>query len=138
MSYPLCVVTYSRGRDHITGVEKPYHWAFLIETGNPGSGIGIAHQLSGMPGAFSYPSPQRVDVYKSRSTKERLEIGAIPSRSVERVRTILNQVPIDNNEWTDWNCQSWCKEGIPLLQREGWINEDVTVAGLAYWLRENQ
>lgn len=39
--------------------------------------LGIAYQLRGMPGAFYYKGPEDVNLNKSESLKEKLQIGEV-------------------------------------------------------------
>lgn len=77
MSKPtLYLVTYDRGKYATTGETKPYYCLYFIQLEIIGAqNKGIAHQLCGMPGGFYYRGPEEVDLAKSGSCKEELEIG---------------------------------------------------------------
>lgn len=119
-SYSLQLVTYDRGTytaGDRKGKTKPFHWSFFIQTpGAPGSNPGVAMQLRGMPGAFYYKGPENVDMARSRSRKEELEIGTLSGGSLEQivaaVDRLLKRVRIERDESSRWNCQSWALDGF--------------------------
>ncbi|KAB5536542.1 hypothetical protein GE09DRAFT_1226600 [Coniochaeta sp. 2T2.1] len=113
-------------------VVKSSHFAVLSK-GN----LGIAHQLRGMPGAFYYEGPEEVDLGKSGSLKEELELGEVNDSKLGRVHEILSQVRIDTVESSRWNCQDWALDGLERLKEEGFIYEDPTREAVKNWLKED-
>ncbi|KAH8749018.1 hypothetical protein F5883DRAFT_436167, partial [Diaporthe sp. PMI_573] len=107
ITYSLYIVTYTRGTytaGKRAGKTKPFHWSFFIHTApvtgqaNPG----VAFQLRGMPGAFYYQGPEQVDMGKSSSKKDIVEIGKLKGRDLNQISThinaILRAVKIERNE----------------------------------------
>ncbi|KAJ9130692.1 hypothetical protein NKR23_g12089 [Pleurostoma richardsiae] len=133
----LYLVTYDRGTYATTGKVKPYHWSFFVQLEVRGAqNLGIAHQLRGMPGAFYYKGPEEVDLAKSGSRKEELELGEVDDSELGRVHEILSQVRIDTVESSGWNCQDWALDGLERLKEEGFIYEYLTGEAVKNWLRE--
>ncbi|CAG9994448.1 unnamed protein product [Clonostachys byssicola] len=118
----LYLVTYDRGTYPTTGKVKPYHWSYFIQTDLRGNkNLGIAHQLRGMPGGFYYPGPEQLDLVKSGSPKEELEIGEVDDSNLKRVHEILSSVRIETSESSGWNCQDWSLAGFEMLKEEGFV-----------------
>lgn len=137
--YPLFIVTYDRGLHWETQKPKPYHWAFFIMTQSIGHQmLGTAHQLLGMPGAFYYSGPGEMDTQKSGSKKLDLEIGLIEAGRMDRVTEILQNVFIESDEASLWNCQDWSLAALEVLRKEGFIDDQYTNEGIKHWLREDQ
>jgi hypothetical protein len=90
-----------------------------------------------MPGGFYHQGEENVDLKKSSSVKEVLEVGAIPAGKINGFKQLLNTVKIDNSESTKWNCQSRSLEALELLRLEGFILEDYPNNMIQYWLREH-
>lgn len=136
--YPLFVITYDRGKrwDEPTK-EKPYHWAFFVQTSTTW-GPGCAFQLRGMPGGFHYSAEETMDITKSGSQKAELEVGSVPVEKYERFKQLLEEVPIDNVESSGWNCQNWSLTALDRLRAEGFIAEECTNNVIQHWLREDQ
>jgi len=112
----LYLVTYDRGTYDTTGKVKPYHWSYFIQLElEGGKNKGIAHQLRGYPGTFYYRGPESVDLMKSGSLKEELEIGEVKESKFNRVHDILKNIPIDKSESSGWNCQDWALAGFEVL-----------------------
>lgn len=106
MTFALYFVTYSRGTYLNTGILKPYHWSFFVQKELTGTkNLGIAYQLRGMPGAFYYSGPEDVDLNKSGSLKEELQIGEVDSPKLDLVHQRLKECRIDTVESSGWNCQ---------------------------------
>ncbi len=136
--YTLSIVTYDRGeRWYDSNVKKPYHWSFFLVPSDDTSKVGRAYQLRGMPGGFYYRGEENVDLEKSSSVKQVLEVGAVPAGKIDRFKELLNTVEIDNDESTKWNCQSWSLEALDLLRLEGFILEDYSNNVIQNWLRED-
>lgn len=135
----IYLVTYDRGKDY-RGQTKPYHWEFHFETGRPGSGNGVAHQLHGMPGAFYYSGPEPVDIWTSensaRGIKNTLEIGRVPRDDLDGLEDLLRAIPITVDEASDWNCQSWGGEAISRLIEKGWVDAQYSFAVVKEWMKE--
>ena len=120
-----------------TGKVKPYHWLYFIQTeAKVGKNLGIAHKLRGMPGAFYYKGPEEVDLEKSGSRKEELEIGEVDMSKSDRAYEILKQLRIDTDESSGWNCQNWALEGFEKLKAEGFVYDHLTREAVKNWLRE--
>ncbi|KAI8634260.1 hypothetical protein F5Y19DRAFT_206524 [Xylariaceae sp. FL1651] len=133
----LYLVTYDRGTYSTTGKVKPYHWSYFIRTEVSGSKyLGIEHQLRGMPGAFYYMGPELVDLNKSDSRKEELEVGEIDESALPKVHDILKQLRIDKVESSGWNCQDWTLDGFEKLKAQGLVYEYLTPDAVKNWLRE--
>ncbi|KAK3940147.1 hypothetical protein QBC46DRAFT_386097 [Diplogelasinospora grovesii] len=120
-----------------TGKTKPYHWSYFIQVKFEGSkNLGIAHQLRGMPGAFYYKGPEEVDLAKSGSRKEQVEIGEVDDSKLDRVHEILKGVRIDTVESSGWNCQNWALDGFEKLKEAGFVWDSFTLEVLKNWLNE--
>lgn len=89
-----------------------------------------------MPGGFHNQEEENVDLKKSSSIKEVLEVGAIPAGKIAQFKQILDSVGTDNNESTKWNCQNWSLEALSLLRWEGFVSEDYPNNVIQYWLKE--
>lgn len=134
--HTLWIVTYSRGT-YYTNEIKPYHWSFFIETETQGiQRLGIAHQIRGMPGAFRYQGPEKVDLKKSQNRKEELEIGEVDDSKLDEIHNILKEVPIDNVESSGWNCQDWALDGMVKLQEKGFVYDFHKKEDVKNWLKE--
>lgn len=139
-SCAIHLVTYDRGKDY-KGQTKPYHWEFLFETGKPGSGNGIAHQLHGMPGAFYYSGPEPVDIWASENSthaliKSTLEIGQISREELDGLEELLRAIPITRDEASEWNCQSWGGEALAMFIEKGWVDAQYSFAVVKEWMKE--
>lgn len=133
----LYLVTYDRGTYSTTGKVKPYHWSYFIEVKIDGpKRLGIAHQLRGMPGAFYYRGPEEVDLAKSGSLKEELEVGEVDESSFDKIHEILKDLEIDTSESSGWNCQNWALNGLEKLKEEGFIYDHMTTDVVKNWLKE--
>ncbi|EPE04408.1 hypothetical protein F503_01412 [Ophiostoma piceae UAMH 11346] len=133
----LYPVTYDRGTYSTTGKTKPYHWSYFIRLEIKGnSNLGIAHQLRGMPGAFYYQGPEKVDLSKSGSLKEELEVGEVDDAKLGKVHELLKDVTIDNVESSGWNCQDWALAGMEKLKAEGFVYDYLTAEALKNWMKE--
>ncbi|KAI3390850.1 hypothetical protein diail_8540 [Diaporthe ilicicola] len=103
------------------GKQKPFHWSFFEGTAPSRRQIdpGVAFQLRGLPGGFYYQGPETVDMGKSSSKKEILEIGDLEGGDIEQVKkhidAILKMVHIEKNESSRWNCQNWALDGFTSL-----------------------
>jgi hypothetical protein len=136
-NYTLYLVTYDRGKYSTTGKTKPYHWSYFIQVEVRGrKNLGIAHQLRGMPGGFYYKGPEQVDLAKSGSLKEELEVGEVDESMLNRVHEILSDVRIDTVESSGWNCQDWALDGFERLKEEGFVYSYHTPDALKNWLKE--
>jgi hypothetical protein len=132
MAFTLYLVTYHRGTYLNTGTPKPYHWSFFVQKELKGTkNLGIAHQLRGMPGAFYYKGPEDVDLNKSGSLKEELQIGEVDAAKLNLVYQRLEECRIDTVESSGWNCQDWAFEGLEKLRVEGFVDGSYTKR----WLR---
>ncbi len=137
MGYTLYLVTYDRGTYLSTGKAKPYHWSFFIQKEIKGTmNLGVAHQLRGMPGAFYYKGPENVDLNKSGSLKEELQIGEVDEAKLDVVNLRLKECRIDTVESSGWHCQDWALEGIDRLRAEGFVYESFTGDVVKNWLKE--
>lgn len=134
---PLYLVTYTRGT-YYTGKVKPYHWSFFIQLElQGGKNLGIAHQLRGMPGGFTYKGPEDVDLAKSGSLKEELEIGEVDDAKLDEVHMILKDIWIDSVESSGWNCQNWALDGLEKLRQKGFVYDYLTQEAVKTWLKED-
>jgi hypothetical protein len=137
MAYTLYLVTYDRGTYLNTGKQKPYHWSFFVQKEiNSTMNLGIAHQLRGMPGAFYYKGPEEVDINKSGSLKEQLQIGEVDAAKLDLVHQRLKECRIDDVESSGWNCQDWALEGLEKLGAEGFVDGTYTREVVKNWLKE--
>ena len=143
MGLTFYIVTFDRGTYLQTGVPKPYHWAFFIQTHvSTVKNAGIAHQLHGMPGAFFYAGPEDVvvddddDWAPSCGTREQLEIGVIEEDQLAKVHALLKTCRIDESESSGWNCQDWTLDGFSKLRAEGLVDASLTPEIIRNWLRE--
>lgn len=110
-----------------TGKARPYHWSFFIQKEIKGTmNLGIAHQLRGMPGAFYYKGPEDVDLNKSGSLKEELQIGEVDEAKLDVINQRLKECRIDTVESSGRNCQDWALEGVDKLRAEGFVYESFT------------
>jgi hypothetical protein len=135
--YTLYLVTFDRGDHPVTGKVQPYHWVYFIEEGFQGiANPGIAYQLRGMPGGFSYGGPEKVDLSEFGRVRHKLEIGRVPVSKVDRVHEILSQVRVDTSESSGWNCQDWALDGLDELKKEGFVYGHHNKDGLKNWLKE--
>jgi hypothetical protein len=98
--------------------------------------LGIAHQLRGMPGAFYYRGPEEVDLNKSGSLKEELQIGEVDATKLDLVHQRLKECRIDTEESSGWNCQDWALEGLEKLRAEGFVDVTYTKEVVKNWLKE--
>jgi hypothetical protein len=99
---------------------------------------GVVHQLRGMPGFFSYNGPETVDLEKSGSKNQELEIGLVEISRMERANELFRMVPIERSESSGWNCQSWSHTALEYLRREGFVSGDYTDEMIKYWLQEDE
>ncbi|CAK7263821.1 hypothetical protein SEPCBS57363_000750 [Sporothrix epigloea] len=137
--HTLYLVTYDRGVYSTTGKTKPYHWLFFIQVNFGGEkNQGIVHQLRGMPGGFYYRGPEDLDLNKSGTLKEQLEVGEVDDSRLSRVHDILKDVRIETNESSTWNCQNWTLDGFEKLKAEGFAYDYLTAEAIKHWLREGQ
>lgn len=137
MGYTLYLVTYDRGTHLNTGIKKPYHWSFFVQKELQGAkNLGVAHQLRGMPGAYYYQGPEDVDLNKSGSRKEQLEIGEVDPAKLDLIHERLKECRIDTVESSGWNCQDWALEGLEKLRAEGFVDETYTAEVVKNWLKE--
>jgi len=135
--YVFYIVTYDRGVYATTGKVKPYHWSYFVQIeASQGRNLGIAHQLRGMPGNFYYKGPEQVDLNKSGSRKEELEVGEVEESKLDRIHEILKEILIDGSESSGWNCQNWALDGLEKLREEGFIYSYLTKDALENWLKE--
>jgi hypothetical protein len=138
MSYTLYLITYDRGTYLKTGTPKPYHWSFFIQRELKGTtNLGIEYQLRGMPGAFYYPGPEDVNLTKSASVKEELQIGEVVAAKLDLVHQRLKECRIETVESSGWNCQDWTLEGLEKLRAEGFVDATYTEGVVRNWLRES-
>ena len=101
--------------------------------------MGIAHQLRGMPGGFYSKGPEDVDLNKSGSRKDELEVGEIDGSKLDRIHEIheiLKDVHIEKSESSGWNCQDWPLDGLDKLKEEGYIYDYLTKEAVKNWLKE--
>lgn len=137
MAFTLYLVTYHRGTYLNTGTPKPYHWSFFVQKELKGTmNLGIAHQLRGMPGAFYYRGPEDVDLNKSGSLKEELQIGEVDAAKLDLVHQRLKECRIDTVESSGWNCPDWALEGLEKLRAEGFVDGTYTKEVVKNWLKE--
>ncbi|KAF5024780.1 hypothetical protein F66182_3158 [Fusarium sp. NRRL 66182] len=120
--YTLYLVTYDRGTYSTTGKTKPYHWSYFIQVE--------------VRGAFYYKGPEEVDLARSGSLKEELEVGEVDSSMLNRIHEILKDLSIDTVEHSGWNCQNWALEGFEKLKEEGFAYDYLTAEALKNWLKE--
>jgi len=89
-----------------------------------------------MPGAFYYKGPENVDLNKSGSLKEELQIGEVDEAKLDVVNLRLKECRIDTVESSGWHCQDWALEGIDRLRAEGFVYESFTGDVVKNWLKE--
>jgi hypothetical protein len=98
--------------------------------------LGVAHQLRGMPGAFYYTGPEQVDLAKSGSLRDKIEIGEVDESVLNRVHEILKEIRVDAVESSGWNCQDWALDGFGKLKAEGFVYDYLTPESVKSWLKE--
>ncbi len=89
-----------------------------------------------MPGGFYYRGPEDVDLAKSGTRKEELEVGEVDESKLGRVHEILRQVRIDTVESSGWNCQDRALDGFEELKEEGFIYDYLMKEAVKDWLKE--
>jgi hypothetical protein len=89
-----------------------------------------------MPGGFYYRGPEHVDLAKSGSLREELEIGEVDDLNLGRVHEILSSVRIEMSESSGWNCQDWALDGFEMLKEEGFVYSYLTRDAVKNWLKE--
>lgn len=135
--YSLSIMTYDRGEQWDNpSKKKPYHWLFFLQTGAV-SGVGAVFQLHGMPGAFRCVGEERVELAVYGKKNGELEIGSVPVEKYNRFKQLLEKVPIDNVESSEWNCQSWCIAALDLFRVEGFVDGEYSNDVIRNWLRED-
>jgi hypothetical protein len=109
------LLTFDRGTHPLTGVVKPYHWMYFIETEvRDLTSRGYAFQLRGMPGGFYYPGPETLDpASELGEPKDRLEVGQVDDSDIlDCIHEIMADVEIVKDEASSWNCQDWALAGL--------------------------
>jgi hypothetical protein len=135
--YSLSIMTYDRGEQWDNpSKKKPYHWLFFLQIGAV-SGVGAVLQLHGMPGAFRYVCEERVELAVYGKKNGELEIGSVPVEKYNRFKHLLEKVPIDNVESSEWNCQSWSIAALDLFREEGFVDGEYSNDVIRNWLRED-
>ncbi|KUI61301.1 hypothetical protein VP1G_08498 [Cytospora mali] len=121
----LYIALYARGGDSVMPQgEDKYHWALLV---------GPKHEHVHSKGKRFHVKETMTNIYgrtRSQWVFEERDIGMNPTAmilvrvvvskvvSMERVRTVLQNVPIRDNQ-SGWNCVWWVKEALDVLRKDG-------------------
>lgn len=92
------------------------HWC-LYTVDDDGDGR-VFEALGSTGHKFKYHT-RDVDIAKSATLSETVEIGRIEADVWPEVPDLLKAVPMSKKQ--GWNCQNWVMEAIAALKREGYL-----------------